>query len=95
MGNIIMQFKLHFFLRLFAVINPVSENSSTNINADIHQNQYKYLLRLMMKFVTLQLLLAGIVGIYFCATDFAAYQASVKAYAIKVGVFNLLNYCSF
>ena len=33
---------------------------------------------------SLQLLVAGVVGIYYCATDFEAYSASPKAFVVKV-----------
>ncbi|CAH1782945.1 unnamed protein product [Owenia fusiformis] len=40
----------------------------------------------------LPLLVAGIVGIYFCATDIAAYAGSTKAFIVKSTCF-LLSFC--
>ena len=44
--------------------------------------------------LSFQLLVAGVVGIYFCATDFATYAGNVKVFIVKVSVCNHVLHCN-
>ncbi|KAK2157601.1 hypothetical protein LSH36_188g05040 [Paralvinella palmiformis] len=52
-------------------------------------------LALKQRFPDSELLISGVLGIYFCATDFVAYSGSARAFIIKALCFLLSSVCVF